>query len=174
MKSKEGHHYHFNKPPSEALLPRQSMWAVCTVRVLVPQWTRTNPLPHLLCLCLCVLSFLFVLNFLVTRVFQAKQSHYFLICIIISPGTRIIYERNFLLQMRNSPLAKTPPKNLPVIPGVTAKDTESTHRENGTIVEEPEKPGELSSIYFRPKFSYMNFIYSVLVGALQLLYVFTH
>ena len=45
------------------------------------------------------------------------------------------------MQMRNSPLAKTPPKNLPVIPGVTAKDTEVVHRENGTIVEEPEKPG---------------------------------
>ncbi|XP_070545504.1 eukaryotic translation initiation factor 4E-binding protein 1-like isoform X1 [Ptychodera flava] len=35
-------------------------------------------------------------------------------------GTRIIYERNFLMQMRNSPLAKTPPKNLPTIPGVTS------------------------------------------------------
>lgn len=46
------------------------------------------------------------------------------------------------MQMRNSPLAKTPPKNLPVIPGVTAKDTEVVHRENGTIVEEPEKPGK--------------------------------
>jgi hypothetical protein len=34
-------------------------------------------------------------------------------------GTRIIYDRNFLLQMRNSPVARTPPKNLPVIPGVT-------------------------------------------------------
>ncbi|XP_077999523.1 eukaryotic translation initiation factor 4E-binding protein 1-like [Glandiceps talaboti] len=35
-------------------------------------------------------------------------------------GTRIIYERKFLMQMRNSPLARTPPKNLPVIPGVTS------------------------------------------------------
>ena len=34
-------------------------------------------------------------------------------------GTRIIYERAFLLRMRNSPLSKTPPANLPVIPGVT-------------------------------------------------------
>ncbi|XP_045583873.1 eukaryotic translation initiation factor 4E-binding protein 1 [Procambarus clarkii] len=55
-------------------------------------------------------------------------------------GTRIIYERNFLLQMRNSPLARTPPKNLPVIPGVTTKDDAVVHRENGTISEEPEKP----------------------------------
>ncbi|RWS16931.1 eukaryotic translation initiation factor 4E binding protein-like protein [Dinothrombium tinctorium] len=36
-------------------------------------------------------------------------------------GTRIIYDRGFLLQMRNSPLTKTPPKNLPYIPGVTNK-----------------------------------------------------
>ncbi len=34
-------------------------------------------------------------------------------------GTKIIYERSFLLQLRNSPLAKSPPPNLPVIPGVT-------------------------------------------------------
>merc|ERR1712154_315945 len=34
-------------------------------------------------------------------------------------GTRIVYERNFLMQMRNSPLAKSPPPNLPSIPGVT-------------------------------------------------------
>ena len=34
-------------------------------------------------------------------------------------GTRIVYERAFLMNMRNSPLAKTPPKNLPDIPGVT-------------------------------------------------------
>lgn len=41
--------------------------------------------------------------------------------------------------MRNSPLARTPPKNLPVIPGVTTKDDAVVHRENGTIAEEPEK-----------------------------------
>ena len=39
--------------------------------------------------------------------------------IIIKTGTRIVYERAFLMQMRQSPLAKTPPANLPVIPGVT-------------------------------------------------------
>jgi hypothetical protein len=32
-------------------------------------------------------------------------------------GTRIVYERNVLMQLRNSPLAKTPPKNLQFIPG---------------------------------------------------------
>ncbi|XP_029940376.1 eukaryotic translation initiation factor 4E-binding protein 1-like [Salarias fasciatus] len=33
-------------------------------------------------------------------------------------GTRIIYDRKFLLQCRSSPLTRTPP-NLPDIPGVT-------------------------------------------------------
>ncbi|XP_028273944.1 eukaryotic translation initiation factor 4E-binding protein 1-like [Parambassis ranga] len=33
-------------------------------------------------------------------------------------GTRIIYDRKFLLQCRTSPLTRTPP-NLPDIPGVT-------------------------------------------------------
>jgi hypothetical protein len=32
-------------------------------------------------------------------------------------GTRIVYERAFLINMRNSPMARTPPKNLPYIPG---------------------------------------------------------
>jgi len=34
-------------------------------------------------------------------------------------GTRIVYERNFLMQLKNSPMAKTPPKNIQFIPGVT-------------------------------------------------------
>ena len=41
------------------------------------------------------------------------------VCFFSVSGTRIIYERAFLLRMRNSPLSKTPPANLPVIPGVT-------------------------------------------------------
>lgn len=32
-------------------------------------------------------------------------------------GTKIVYERAFLMNMRNSPLAKTPPNNMPCIPG---------------------------------------------------------
>ncbi|XP_076326855.1 eukaryotic translation initiation factor 4E-binding protein 2-like isoform X1 [Tachypleus tridentatus] len=35
-------------------------------------------------------------------------------------GTRIIYERAFLMQLKNSPVAKTPPKNMPTIQGVTS------------------------------------------------------
>ena len=34
-------------------------------------------------------------------------------------GTRIIYDRDFLMQCRHSPLALSPPANLPHIPGVT-------------------------------------------------------
>jgi len=52
-------------------------------------------------------------------------------------GTRIIYERAFLMKMRHSPLAKTPPANLPVIPGVTVpkdgsnSNDSSKNHENG-------------------------------------------
>ncbi|KAI5606284.1 eukaryotic translation initiation factor 4E-binding protein 2 [Silurus asotus] len=37
-------------------------------------------------------------------------------------GTRIIYDRKFLLDRRNSPIAQTPPAHLPVIPGVTSQN----------------------------------------------------
>ena len=33
-------------------------------------------------------------------------------------GTKIVYERAFLVNMRNSPMARTPPTNLPTIPGL--------------------------------------------------------
>lgn len=53
-------------------------------------------------------------------------------------GTRIIYDRAFLLQMRNSPMAKTPPKNLPNIPGVTSRvsNVPVSPKENGEINEQ--------------------------------------
>lgn len=54
---------------------------------------------------------------------------------ILSTGTRIIYERAFLMQMRNSPIAKTPPKNLPNIPGITSPN-HLKPKENGTIPED--------------------------------------
>uniref|UniRef100_A0A8C6WNP7 Eukaryotic translation initiation factor 4E binding protein 3 n=1 Tax=Neogobius melanostomus TaxID=47308 RepID=A0A8C6WNP7_9GOBI len=38
-------------------------------------------------------------------------------------GTRIIYDRKFLLECRNSPIARTPPCCLPQIPGVTVPAT---------------------------------------------------
>ena len=50
-------------------------------------------------------------------------------------GTRIVYERAFLLQMRQSPLARTPPANLPVIPGVTAprEDNKRNHSKSNGV-----------------------------------------
>ena len=41
----------------------------------------------------------------------------------LKTGTRIIYDRKFLLECRNSPIAKTPPCCLPQIPGVTVPAT---------------------------------------------------
>uniref|UniRef100_UPI00398F8688 eukaryotic translation initiation factor 4E-binding protein 1-like n=1 Tax=Pristiophorus japonicus TaxID=55135 RepID=UPI00398F8688 len=38
-------------------------------------------------------------------------------------GTRIIYDRKFLMECRNSPVARTPPRDLPKIPGVTGPST---------------------------------------------------
>jgi translation initiation factor 4E binding protein 1 len=47
-------------------------------------------------------------------------------------GSRIIYDRNFLMQCRNSPLTKSPPSNLPNIPGVTSPARQAdTIKENG-------------------------------------------
>lgn len=66
-------------------------------------------------------------------------------------GTKIIYDRNFLLQMRNSPVARTPPKNLPVIPGVTCdsphKEKEKSKLINGQKnVTAQHKPVELPTV----------------------------
>ncbi|XP_054654946.1 eukaryotic translation initiation factor 4E-binding protein 2 isoform X1 [Dunckerocampus dactyliophorus] len=49
---------------------------------------------------------------------------------VLSQGTRIIYDRKFLLDMRNSPIAQTPPAHLPVIPGVTSQNTLNENRKN--------------------------------------------
>ena len=62
-------------------------------------------------------------------------------------GTKIIYERAFLMKMRNSPLARTPPANLPVIPGVTApKDANSNRKSPEKDHKESEMPHHLSKI----------------------------
>ncbi|KAG7262370.1 hypothetical protein CRUP_002408 [Coryphaenoides rupestris] len=45
-------------------------------------------------------------------------------------GTRIIYDRKFLLDRRNSPIAQTPPAHLPAIPGVTSQTVLSENRKN--------------------------------------------
>lgn len=53
-----------------------------------------------------------------------------MICCTMAPlaqtGTKIKYHRSALLRYSNSPVARTPPRNLPVIPGITkaaASDT---------------------------------------------------
>ncbi|XP_012341528.1 eukaryotic translation initiation factor 4E-binding protein 2 [Apis florea] len=38
-------------------------------------------------------------------------------------GTRIVYERDFLMNLRNSPISRTPPRNMPSIPGELLKHT---------------------------------------------------
>lgn len=52
-----------------------------------------------------------------------RHSYLLIICelivvysvLICSTGTRIVYDRNALLLMRNSPLSKTPPVGIPAI-----------------------------------------------------------
>eukprot|EP00117_Sycon_ciliatum_P009498 scpid79196/ scgid11768/ Eukaryotic translation initiation factor 4E-binding protein 2 len=51
-------------------------------------------------------------------------------------GTRIVYDRTKLLAMRDSPLSRTPPTNLPKIPGVTSP-LESGSKKRESIQEEP-------------------------------------
>ncbi|CAL1528656.1 unnamed protein product [Lymnaea stagnalis] len=50
-------------------------------------------------------------------------------------GTRIVYDRSRLMQLRNSPLARSPPANMAKIPGITDFDPESLlkakDKENG-------------------------------------------
>jgi len=58
-------------------------------------------------------------------------------------GTRIIYDRAFLLQMRNSPVACTPPKNLPVIPGVTC---DASPKDKVRPARSPVPPRELEQV----------------------------
>ncbi|KAF9167852.1 Eukaryotic translation initiation factor 4E-binding protein 2 [Actinomortierella ambigua] len=42
-------------------------------------------------------------------------------------GTRIIYDRNTLLSLRNSPLSRTPPAKLAFVPGVTGASLSRSH-----------------------------------------------
>jgi len=55
-------------------------------------------------------------------------------------GTRIIYDRDFLLQMRQSPAACTPPKNIPFIPGVTTTGSPKQSMAANGLVMVPENP----------------------------------
>nr|WBK62804.1 eukaryotic translation initiation factor 4E binding protein [Sogatella furcifera] len=55
-------------------------------------------------------------------------------------GTRIVYERATLMHLKNSPLARTPPKNLPSIPDFLLKgDIVHDAKENSNIICSPVK-----------------------------------
>nr|XP_025970003.1 eukaryotic translation initiation factor 4E-binding protein 1 [Dromaius novaehollandiae] len=58
---------------------------------------------------------------------------------LLSVGTRIIYDRKFLMECRNSPVAKTPPSDLPDIPGVTSPNVEESKTENNHVQNYDEK-----------------------------------
>mmetsp|Transcript_22030 Transcript_22030/g.30300 ORF Transcript_22030/g.30300 Transcript_22030/m.30300 type:complete len:110 (+) Transcript_22030:27-356(+) len=49
-------------------------------------------------------------------------------------GTRIKYDRDALLILRNSPLSQTPPKDLPSIPGVTRGSPQKQREETPSPV----------------------------------------
>uniref|UniRef100_U3J897 Eukaryotic translation initiation factor 4E binding protein 1 n=1 Tax=Anas platyrhynchos platyrhynchos TaxID=8840 RepID=U3J897_ANAPP len=59
---------------------------------------------------------------------------------LVPAGTRIIYDRKFLMECRNSPVAKTPPSDLPDIPGVTSPSVEELKVENNHVQNDDEKP----------------------------------
>ena len=46
------------------------------------------------------------------------------------PGTRIVYERAFLMNLKNSPLSKTPPSNLNLLPHNIIKGNEVSNNGN--------------------------------------------
>lgn len=54
-------------------------------------------------------------------------------------GTRIYYDRQFLLQCRNSPLTKSPPSNMVKIPGVTVPITEEVENGHVSVVEKKQE-----------------------------------
>ncbi|XP_048685085.1 eukaryotic translation initiation factor 4E-binding protein 1 isoform X2 [Caretta caretta] len=56
-------------------------------------------------------------------------------------GTRIIYDRKFLMECRNSPVAKASPCDLPDIPGVTSPNVEELKIENNHVHNYEEKVG---------------------------------
>lgn len=64
-------------------------------------------------------------------------------------GTRIIYDRKFLLDRRNSPIAQTPPAHLPVIPGVTSQNilNEKKKNEANNVNNHDGKPGTGLSLH---------------------------
>jgi len=54
-------------------------------------------------------------------------------------GSRIMYDRATMMHYRQSPLSKTPPANLPHIPGVTAPETDEERAKREAIDTIPEE-----------------------------------
>ncbi|XP_069700090.1 eukaryotic translation initiation factor 4E-binding protein [Periplaneta americana] len=54
-------------------------------------------------------------------------------------GTRIVYERAFLMQLRNSPIARTPPKNYPNFPASLLKGVDIPKENTNNIIPSPTK-----------------------------------
>eukprot|EP00731_Ephydatia_muelleri_P017619 Em0010g717a len=54
-------------------------------------------------------------------------------------GSRIIYDRKFLLQMKNSPVAKTPPVKLVSIPDICNEDREVVPLQKAKVQQERPK-----------------------------------
>lgn len=67
-------------------------------------------------------------------------------------GTRIIYDRSYLLQCRNSPLTRSPPPNMAKIPGVTAPGVVDIPKENGIPKENPKESSERHHPEEQPQF----------------------
>ena len=57
-----------------------------------------------------------------------------------SAGTRIVYDRAFLMNLRNSPVSRTPPKNLSSIPSSLQKSSAADAISPNKISYEPVTP----------------------------------
>ncbi|XP_066597825.1 eukaryotic translation initiation factor 4E-binding protein [Prorops nasuta] len=63
-------------------------------------------------------------------------------------GTRIVYERAFLMNLRNSPISQTPPRNMPSIPTDLLRATSDisgakSPNKDGLIIEETPEQFEM-------------------------------
>lgn len=67
---------------------------------------------------------------------------------VLTTGTRIIYDRKFLLDCRNSPLARTPPCCLPQIPGVTVPATHPIGKLQDLKEEAEEEEKDVAGVVF--------------------------
>lgn len=94
---------------------------------------------------------------------QEKRNNFICLSSFANAGTRIIYDRKFLLDCRNSPLARTPPCCLPQIPGVTVPATHSTGKLQDLKEEAEEEEKEVAGKHVN-----ISFVFSLNLGG------FTH